>query len=155
MDEKQCLVSFSPLGFLLFKLHICLLGVIISTSHVSSTNHTCVKQDLCSCKGSDGTINLHSLASALPGKPTFHILKDEFLYYYNPCLNFTLTNTKSKCNNVSACKYSMNSNTYEDIGKQDSVKFDYNVTRKQLFMKYNTGNASFIILIYSSCFSLT
>ncbi|XP_041367035.1 uncharacterized protein LOC121381753 [Gigantopelta aegis] len=130
-----------------YKYILCACIYVLAVRLASSDN--CVKTGPCSCKSSNGTIDLSPLAST--GKPKYMDLPDAsntWFYSWNPCTPFT--EGTGNCDKVAVCQ-SDTASSFWSLGTQDSASFFMDVT-KGLQLQYmaeqgDTTRTTFVTLI--------
>ena len=101
----------------------------------------CEQLDLCSCRDSESgkVISLHSLADTTG--PAFSLNETNYVYFYNPCLNFTL-DKPGNCSDVAVCQDSIAQRFKYDLGKQPTASFSTLNSSSNVAITY-IGDATF------------
>ncbi|CAH3032886.1 unnamed protein product [Porites evermanni] len=96
--------------------------VVSSCTDFVSTYSECKKIDACSCSTDKGEISLKNLART--GKPRFSGIGSNVAAYnfsWNPCLPYSLSQSKDACIDVAACLEDTGPKKYYGIAKQNTA----------------------------------
>ncbi|XP_067649953.1 cation-dependent mannose-6-phosphate receptor-like [Haliotis asinina] len=125
--------------------NLLVLSLLCSTIlSVCNSTELCHKVSSCSCRNSEGLIDLSPLAKT-DNTPAFSDLLDSPGYYkysWNPCHPFT----EGTCIGVAGCQQDTDSGDFTSIGKQDSALFINDVT-DGLQIQYTDGAKTLFVTL--------
>ena len=103
--------------------------VIAFQVSVGESEGECAKVDSCSCRlknvNNTGLINLKYLVDGNPN-PRFTARASDYVYYYNPCMNFAVESDNQGCDGVALCQKKTSGSGYAfNLGKAEDSHFNY------------------------------
>jgi len=115
------------------------LVISIGAAHGLSS---CVKKDVCSCESDQGLIDLRPLDSS--SGPAFSNIPDVdttsgYHFSYNPCTDYTESQSGTSCTNVAACQVGAPPTAYP-LGTHDSAAFSVDDSGKAQVQYTATGS---------------
>ena len=129
--------------------------VLLFAGSILAATPTCKKINDCACTPTDtnatGVINFYPLVNSASTKPTFMVngtsqqTKDNYTYYFNPCVGFSMPGKNydgdNECKGDLVCQILIRDNLTYGLGKAGSTEFAY-VNDTLLAYYYSNSSAN-------------